>query len=283
MGGRAQEQLAVGTSSRPALPHGGAGSTRRSRATARGARSEARGAKSAKQRGQSEPGGPHDMVLGLLCVAPGVHPEDAWDERIDAACCPYPEHDPRDYNWPYSHLQYSEVVPDVVGSFVPMTELNVSFPTGAIADYGKPVAPASSRSNLAGAKAHATRRRPRWRWSIRTCCRATRRSTASGCTGSSTSRATTRGAARRSPRTRRRTGAVRGRAPPPARAPRHLRAVGAAGAARAARRGRGDPRPPARAARPSEALRAGAPAPPASARPHHRPHRPHARPAAGLP
>ena len=82
------------------------------------------------------------MVLGLLCVAPGVHPEDAWDERIDAACCPYPEHDPRDYNWPYSHLQYSEVVPDVVGSFVPMTELNVSFPTGAIADYGKPVAPA---------------------------------------------------------------------------------------------------------------------------------------------
>ena len=77
----------------------------------------------------------------LLTAVLAVHPETAWDSRIDPACCPYPEHDPRDYNWPYSHLQYAEVVPDVVGSFVPMTSLNVSW-ADAIADYGKPVAPA---------------------------------------------------------------------------------------------------------------------------------------------
>ena len=59
-------------------------------------------------------------LLACSCRAP--HPETQWDSRVDAACCPYPEHDPRDYNWPYSHLQYSEVVPDVMGSFVPMTE-----------------------------------------------------------------------------------------------------------------------------------------------------------------
>lgn len=66
-----------------------------------------------------------------------------WDERIDPACCPYPEHDPRDYNWPYSHLQYSEVIPDVLGSFVPMTELNLSYPSGEIVEYGKPLAPSA--------------------------------------------------------------------------------------------------------------------------------------------
>eukprot|EP00965_Chrysotila_dentata_P174445 5758351-Pleurochrysis_carterae.AAC.6 len=30
----------------------------------------------------------------LVCGHDGI-----WDERIDPACCPYPEHDPRDHNW----------------------------------------------------------------------------------------------------------------------------------------------------------------------------------------
>ena len=86
-------------------------------------------------------------MLTLLRATLSAHPETAWDERVDPACCPYPEHDPRDYNWytctshgahashmhiavawpcrPYSHFQYSEVIPDVTGSFVPMTTLNV--------------------------------------------------------------------------------------------------------------------------------------------------------------
>jgi len=81
------------------------------------------------------------VALFALHSALAAHPESAWDERVDPACCPYPEHDPRDYNWPYSHLQYSEVIPDVTGSFVPMTELNISFPSGVVADYGKPIPP----------------------------------------------------------------------------------------------------------------------------------------------
>ena len=83
------------------------------------------------------------MAAALLALhsALAAHPESAWDERVDPACCPYPEHDPRDYNWPYSHFQYSEVIPDVTGSFVPMTELNISFPSGVVADYGKPIPP----------------------------------------------------------------------------------------------------------------------------------------------
>ena len=39
------------------------------------------------------------MLCIVLDLALGVHPDDKWDERIDPACCPYPEHDPRDYNW----------------------------------------------------------------------------------------------------------------------------------------------------------------------------------------
>eukprot|EP00908_Phaeocystis_cordata_P023686 Transcript_6143.p1 GENE.Transcript_6143~~Transcript_6143.p1 ORF type:complete len:266 (+),score=50.57 Transcript_6143:108-905(+) len=65
----------------------------------------------------------------------------AWDERIDPACCPYPEHDPRDYNWPYAYFLYSEVIPDVASSFVPMTELNITFASGTVVEYGKPVPP----------------------------------------------------------------------------------------------------------------------------------------------
>jgi len=61
-------------------------------------------------------------------------------EQVDPACCAYPEHDPRDYNFPYSHLQYSEVVPDVLGSFVPMTELNLTYGSHDVR-YGKPIAP----------------------------------------------------------------------------------------------------------------------------------------------
>jgi hypothetical protein len=78
-------------------------------------------------------------LLACSCRAP--HPETQWDSRVDAACCPYPEHDPRDYNWPYSHLQYAEVVPDVMGSFVPMTVLNLTYDNGAVVEYGKPLAP----------------------------------------------------------------------------------------------------------------------------------------------
>ena len=77
-------------------------------------------------------------LLGLLLA---VHPADPWDDRIDPACCPYPEHDPRDYNWPYSHFQYSEVIPDVIGSFVPMTDLNLTYGDGAVVEYGKTLAP----------------------------------------------------------------------------------------------------------------------------------------------
>lgn len=89
------------------------------------------------------------MVVRLLAIAlalqasRAVHPETAWDERIDPSCCPYPEHDPRDYNWPYSHFQYSEVIPDVVGSFVSMAELNLTYGGGAVVEYGKPLSPAA--------------------------------------------------------------------------------------------------------------------------------------------
>ena len=85
----------------------------------------------------------------LLCAGAalllGVHPETSWDARIDPACCPYPEHDPRDYNWPYSHLQYSEVIPHVMGSFVAMTSLNLTYEdadsSSVVVEYGKPIAP----------------------------------------------------------------------------------------------------------------------------------------------
>ena len=72
-----------------------------------------------------------------------AHSAIAWNGN--AACCSYPEHDPRDYNWPYSHFQYSEVIPDVMGSFVSMTELNLTYvaSTGSVdVAYGKPLAPA---------------------------------------------------------------------------------------------------------------------------------------------
>ena len=80
-------------------------------------------------------------TLILAAIASATHPDTAWNPSIDAACCPYPEHDPRDYNWPYSHLQYSEVVPDVMGSFVPMTSLNLTYSGGAVVEYGKLIAP----------------------------------------------------------------------------------------------------------------------------------------------
>ena len=85
------------------------------------------------------------MAAALLALhsALAAHPESAWDERVDPACCPYPEHDPRDYNWPYSHLQYSEVVPDVMGSFVPMANLNLTYDDGADVEFGKPLAPSA--------------------------------------------------------------------------------------------------------------------------------------------
>lgn len=72
-----------------------------------------------------------------------VHPETAWDSKVNPACCPYPEHDPRDYNWPYSHFLYSQVIPDVVGSFVSMTELNITYQYGQIVSYGKRIAPSA--------------------------------------------------------------------------------------------------------------------------------------------
>ena len=90
------------------------------------------------------------VAATLLLLRDGAmarHPEDKWDDRIDPACCPYPEHDPRDYNWPYSHFQYSEIIPDVVGSFVAMTDLNLTYDGGNVVEYGKPVSPAAvSRS-----------------------------------------------------------------------------------------------------------------------------------------
>lgn len=81
------------------------------------------------------------MLFAAFALLVGVHPETEWDARIDPACCPYPEHDPRDYNWPYSHFQYSEVIPDVMGSFVAMTNLNLSYADGQVVEYGKPLAP----------------------------------------------------------------------------------------------------------------------------------------------
>jgi hypothetical protein len=81
------------------------------------------------------------LALVLAPPAVAVHPEDPWDDRIDSACCPYPEHDPRDYNWPYSHFQYSEVIPDVVSSFVSMTSLNLTYQDGTVVEYGKPISP----------------------------------------------------------------------------------------------------------------------------------------------
>eukprot|EP00967_Tisochrysis_lutea_P074409 scaffold99945_cov37-Tisochrysis_lutea.AAC.1 len=62
----------------------------------------------------------------------------------DPACCAYPEHDPHDHDYPYSHLRYSGVLPDVIGSFIPMTELKLTYQTGDIVhpvQYGKPIAP----------------------------------------------------------------------------------------------------------------------------------------------
>eukprot|EP00322_Chrysochromulina_rotalis_P002951 CAMPEP_0115842044 /NCGR_PEP_ID=MMETSP0287-20121206/7598_1 /TAXON_ID=412157 /ORGANISM="Chrysochromulina rotalis, Strain UIO044" /LENGTH=288 /DNA_ID=CAMNT_0003295703 /DNA_START=3 /DNA_END=869 /DNA_ORIENTATION=- len=81
------------------------------------------------------------LVLLLPLHVEPAHPDDPWDDRIDPACCPYPEHDPRDYNWPYSHYQYSEVIPDVLGSFVAMTTLNLTYTEDAVVEYGKPLAP----------------------------------------------------------------------------------------------------------------------------------------------
>ncbi|KAL1528300.1 hypothetical protein AB1Y20_009656 [Prymnesium parvum] len=82
-------------------------------------------------------------MAALLAALLAVHPETKWDARINPACCSYPEHDPRDYNWPYSHLQYSEVIPDVMGSFVSMTHLNVTYPAGEVVEYGKLLSPAT--------------------------------------------------------------------------------------------------------------------------------------------
>jgi len=93
------------------------------------------------------------FVLQLLLLLPAsvlpAHPDDPWDDRIDPACCPYPEHDPRDYNWPYSHFQYSEVIPDVIGSFVSMCDLNLTYASAAVGnggvnvEYGKPLSPSA--------------------------------------------------------------------------------------------------------------------------------------------
>lgn len=85
------------------------------------------------------------LLLGAVAVAAAnaAHPASAWDANVDEACCAYPEHDPRDYNWPYSHLQYSEVIPDVTGSFVAMTELKLAYGERAV-EYGKPIAPSET-------------------------------------------------------------------------------------------------------------------------------------------
>lgn len=84
------------------------------------------------------------LAVFLVGHALAAQQDDEWVGRIDPACCAYPEHDPRDYYYPYSHLQYSEVVPDVLGSFVPMTELKITYESNrghrAVA-YGKPIAP----------------------------------------------------------------------------------------------------------------------------------------------
>jgi hypothetical protein len=83
-------------------------------------------------------------AIVLVVHALAERQDDAVLARINPACCAYPEHDPRDYDYPYSHLLYSEVVPDVLGSFVPMTELTITYESDrghcAVA-YGKPIAP----------------------------------------------------------------------------------------------------------------------------------------------
>ena len=68
----------------------------------------------------------HDLPLAaalIVSVVVALPPSQPWVEHIDLSCCPYPERDPRDYNYPYSNFQYSEVIPDVVGTFVSMTEI----------------------------------------------------------------------------------------------------------------------------------------------------------------
>ena len=89
------------------------------------------------------------LFLATTSLVLAVHPETKWDEGIDPACCAYPEHDPRDYNWPYSHFLYSEVIPDVVGSYVSMTSLNLTYAPAAdgkdqspaVVEYGRLIAP----------------------------------------------------------------------------------------------------------------------------------------------
>lgn len=85
------------------------------------------------------PGGSQRVLLLSLAVlrVSGV----AWDATVDPACCAYPEHDPRDYNYPYSHLLYAEVVPDVTGAFVAMTALRLTYAPDAVVSYGKWLAP----------------------------------------------------------------------------------------------------------------------------------------------
>ena len=51
--------------------------------------------------------------------------------------CPHP------CGRPYSHFQYSEVIPDVMGSFVSMTDLNLTYGNSVAVEYGKPIAPSS--------------------------------------------------------------------------------------------------------------------------------------------
>ena len=46
-------------------------------------------------------------LAAVLARCSATHPETPWDARIDEACCAYPEHDPRDYNWPYSQYAHS--------------------------------------------------------------------------------------------------------------------------------------------------------------------------------
>jgi hypothetical protein len=84
------------------------------------------------------------VAILLFGAALAAQQDAARLEHIDPACCAYPEHDPRDYNYPYSHLQYSEVVPDVLGSFIPMTELDITYESSRghrRVAYGKPIAP----------------------------------------------------------------------------------------------------------------------------------------------
>ena len=46
-------------------------------------------------------------LAAVVARTSATHPETKWDARIDEACCAYPEHDPRDYNWPYSQCARS--------------------------------------------------------------------------------------------------------------------------------------------------------------------------------